>query len=113
MNATCEIRQDKGVIRIEGSLNASTVDAVREQCHTWLDEHGSVTHWVLDASVIEFIDSAGLGVLISLLKKLAHRGGDLSIAALQKQTRVVFEITRSYKLFHLYESVEEALRAES
>lgn len=112
MNAQCEIIQGKGVIRLEGSLNASTVDVLREQCHTWLDEHASVKYWVLDASMIEFIDSAGLGVLISLLKKLAERGGDLSIAALQKQTRVVFEITRSYKLFNLYESVEESLRAE-
>ena len=109
MQITSEVIDGKGVLKLDGSLNASTVDAVRDQFHRLLEEHEGVHHWVLDAKAITFIDSAGLGMLIALLKRLAERGGDLSIAGLSKQTRVVFEITRSYKIFNLYETLEEAL----
>lgn len=109
MQINSEVIDGKGVLTLDGSLNAATVDAVRDQFHRLLEEHESIKQWILDARAIAFIDSAGLGMLIALLKRLAERGGDLHIAGLSKQTRVVFEITRSYKIFNLYETLEEAL----
>lgn len=110
MQITGKMIDGKGVLKLDGALNAATVDAVRDQFHRLLEEHDAAKYWVLDAQAVSFIDSAGLGMLIALLKRLAERGGDLSIAGLSKQTRVVFEITRSYKIFNLYETLEEALR---
>ena len=48
---------------------------------------------VVDLSGTEFIDSSGLGALVSSLKRARQAGGDLRIAGLAPQVQAVFELT--------------------
>ncbi len=105
--------QGIGVVKIDGGLNAANVDDFRAPCFQWLSEHENINVIVLDLGAVDFIDSAGLGVLIELLKRVSGQGGDVRLACLQKQARIVFEITRAYKIFTICESVESALQEES
>ena len=57
------------------------------------------------------MDSAGLGSLIAALKRITERGGDMKLACLQKKPRMVFEITRAYKVFEIFDTIEEALKS--
>ena len=66
---------------------------------------------MLDLSGMESLDSTGLGTLIGALKLVGEKGGDIKIASLQKRPRLVFEITRSYKVFEIFDTVAEALAA--
>ena len=66
---------------------------------------------VVDLASVEQIDSAGLGCLVAALKRTSEAGGDLKIARLQKRPRLVFEITRSHRVFEIFDSVEEAMGA--
>ncbi|MBV5332425.1 STAS domain-containing protein, partial [bacterium] len=102
-----------GVVKIDGGLNAANVDDFRDSCYRWLAEHEGMSLIVLDLDAVDFIDSAGLGVLIALLKRVSERGGDVRLARLQKQARIVFEITRAHKIFDIFDSVETALQTES
>jgi anti-sigma B factor antagonist len=114
MNAQFTITdQGVGVVKIDGGLNAANVDDFRAPCFRWLAEHEGMNLIVMDLGAVDFIDSAGLGVLIELLKRLSERGGDVRLACLQKQARIVFEITRAYKIFAIYDSVEAALQIET
>lgn len=113
MNISTEIRDGKGIVTLSGPLTAAGVDTFREQMHRWMDENQANRQIVLDADGMEFIDSAGLGVLIALLKRATERGGDIRIARLQSKARIVFEITRAFKMFEIFDTVEEALRAEA
>jgi anti-sigma B factor antagonist len=113
MNMRTEIRAGKGVITFCGPLNAACVDAFREQMHKWMTENEPVRQIVLDAGDMDYIDSAGLGVLIALLKRATERGGDIRIARLCKKARMVFEITRAFKIFEIFDTVDEALGADA
>ena len=113
MNVRTEIREGKGVVTICGALNAACVDSFREQMQEWMTENEAVRQIVLDAGDMDYVDSAGLGVLIALLKRATERGGDIRIARLQNKARIVFEITRAFKIFEIFDTVEEALRAEA
>lgn len=108
-----ETRDGKGVVTISGPLNAACVDSFREQMHRWMADNEAVRQIVLDAGEMDYIDSAGLGVLIALLKRATQRGGDIRIARLCTKARMVFEITRAFKIFEIFDSVDEALRAEA
>ncbi|MEN7973435.1 MAG: STAS domain-containing protein [Verrucomicrobiota bacterium] len=103
-------QQGIGIIRMSHSLTAATVDAFREQLSSWQEAEADVKNYVADLEQVDFMDSAGLGTLIALLKQVTERGGDLKIACLQKKPRMVFEITRVYKIFEIYDTVDEALR---
>lgn len=113
MNIRTEVREGKGIVTVCGPLNAACVDSFREQMHRWMEEHETVRQLILDAGEMDFVDSAGLGVLIALLKRATERGGDIRIARLQNKARIVFEITRAFKIFEIFDTVEEALRAEA
>lgn len=113
MNVRMEIREGKGVVSIGGPLNAAGVDAFREQVQKWMTENAAVRQIVLDAGAMDYLDSAGLGVLIALLKRTTERGGDIRIARLGSKARMVFEITRAFKIFEVFDTVEEALGAEA
>ncbi len=99
-----------GVVQVSKSLTAATVDSFREQLSSWQDAERDVKNYVIDLAQVDFMDSAGLGTLIAVLKRVSERGGDMKIANLRKKPRMVFEITRAYKVFEIYDTVEDALR---
>lgn len=109
----CSRTDGVGLIRVECALSAATVDEFRERLTDWQEREREVRNFVVDLKEVDFMDSAGLGALIAALKRVTERGGDMKLACLQKKPRMVFEITRAYKVFEIYSSVDEALRAFS
>jgi anti-sigma B factor antagonist len=110
MVVTCSKERGIGVIQVGRPLTAATVDAFREQLLSWQSGATDVKNYVIDLKQVDFMDSAGLGTLIAVLKRITEAGGDMKIACLQKKPRMVFEITRAYKVFEIYDSVDEALK---
>jgi anti-sigma B factor antagonist len=66
---------------------------------------------VLDLSRLRFVDSAGLGALISCLRKLNARRGDLKLAGMSTAVRGVFELVRMDRVFDILPTSEDAVRA--
>jgi anti-sigma B factor antagonist len=64
---------------------------------------------VIDLDRVSFIDSSGLGALISGLKMARAAGGDLVLASLSPEIRSVFEITRLLRVFDAHEDAESAV----
>jgi len=67
--------------------------------------------FVVDFAATGYIDSSGLGVLVSLAKKVRETGGDLRLAGLNEDLRTLFELTKLDTLFTLMDTVEEAVAA--
>ncbi len=64
---------------------------------------------VIDMEGISFVDSTGLGSVISALKQIRGSQGDLRLAAPNQQVRVVLELTTLDRVFPYFATVEEAL----
>ena len=111
MGATFGLNQGVGVVTVSGVLTSVGVDAFREQFADWWQSAPEINNVVVDLGGVKFMDSSGLGSLMGLLKCVSERGGDMKIARLQKKVRMVFEITRAYEVFDIFDSVEEALKA--
>jgi anti-sigma B factor antagonist len=62
---------------------------------------------VVDLSVVEFLDSTGLGSLVSLMKMMGERGV-LALAGAQPPVRRLLQITQLDRVFRLYDSLHEA-----
>jgi len=67
--------------------------------------------WLIDLSALRFIDSSGLGVLLSILRTVRDSGGDLKLTGLNASVRMVFEIVRLHRVFDIYEDQLAALEA--
>ena len=64
--------------------------------------------FVLDMAGISFVDSSGLGLLLSVYASIRNRGGDLKL--LNVGTRVL-ELLRNTNLIHVFEIYEDEHRA--
>ena len=67
--------------------------------------------FLIDFTKTGYIDSSGLGVLVSLSKKIRDEGGDLRLAGLNDDLKTLFELTKLDTLFAITDSAAEALAA--
>lgn len=68
---------------------------------------------IVDLEGLEYIDSLGLGILLCVLQWARRRGGDLSLAAPQRQVREVLEGCGMTGVFSVSRSVREAASGAS
>mgnify|MGYP001820588219 CR=1 FL=1 len=65
--------------------------------------------FLIDFSSSSYIDSSGLGVLVSLSKKIRESGGALRLAGLNEDLRTLFELTKLDTLFQIADTRAAAL----
>ncbi len=65
---------------------------------------------VLDLSKVDWINSRGLGILISGLKIMRDNGGEFNLAAAADKVKSLLTLTRLITVFKNYDTVEEAIR---
>ena len=66
---------------------------------------------VLDLASVEFIDSRACGAILSCLKRLSEKGGELKICSASPFVRSVFELIRLHRVCEILATREEAVRA--
>jgi len=106
---TFEERHNAVVVTLGGSLTAATAESFRNQVNAFLGGHPQTRRVVVNLAGVAFLDSSGLGALIGLLKRVAERGGDVRLAAVQPAVQTVLEITRAHRILPVSTTVEDAL----
>jgi anti-sigma B factor antagonist len=91
---------------LERRIDASSASGLKEKIQECI--RAGAKHIVLDLSMVDFIDSSGLGAIISIRKVLGE-GGDLSLAAPKDAVVSLLKLTRMDKIFRLYKEPEAAL----
>ena len=100
-----------GATVIEANGRLDMVAAPRLKALVQVAVTDAQTPVVVDLAGVEFIDSTGLGALISGLRVTRQAGSDLRIAGAGAQVLSVLAMTRIDKVIQPYPSVEDALRA--
>jgi anti-sigma B factor antagonist len=65
---------------------------------------------VFDLSQLRFVDSSGLGAILSCLRQVNAVGGDLKLCGLAKPVRALFELVRMHRIFDICDTKEDAVR---
>ena len=105
-------RQDKGecaVLALRGELDVNGGPRLRDALVEAIGDGGR--RIVVDLEGIDFIDSAGLGVLVGGLKRARTRGGELVLVATGVTVCKVLEITGLTRVFDIHTTREAALGA--
>jgi anti-sigma B factor antagonist len=63
---------------------------------------------LVDLKDVRFIDSSGLGALVSGFKNAISHQGSLKLSSLQPQVKSMFELTRLHRVFEIYATAAEA-----
>jgi len=68
---------------------------------------------VFDLSAVRQLDAAGVEMLLHCVSEVMKRDGDLKLASPSPQAAMVLELTRTDRLFEIYETSTEAARSFS
>ena len=88
------------------NLDAGNVKEFRAAIGAIADTH---TTLVLDMSRLTFVDSSGLGALLSCLRTMKGKNGQLLLVGMTKPVRALFELVRMHRIFSIYNSLSDAL----
>ncbi|MGA1838161.1 STAS domain-containing protein [Herbiconiux sp. 11R-BC] len=106
--STESLGDDTVVVRGDGRLNMVSGPPMREVVKRSID--AGRPRVVVDLSRVPFMDSSGLGALISCLKSAREAGGDLRIVSPSAQVSMVLKLSNVDKILTPFASVEEAAR---
>jgi len=101
------VHDDVPVLAVGGEIDVYSAPELREKLLEL--SHGDHTTAVVDLSDVSFVDSTGLGVLVSGLKRFREAGGDLPLVVTQPQILKVLEITGLSTVFAVHPTLAAAL----
>ena len=96
-------------LSLKGRLDFASSTALKENILDQLKEEKK--HIILNLSQVDFINSSGLGTLVSILKEVRLAKGRLALSNLASYVLEIFEITQLSHIFEILESEAEARQA--
>jgi anti-sigma B factor antagonist len=92
------------VVAVEGQLIVGNRQELKQKI---LDElERGARRFLVDFAQTGYIDSSGLGVLVSLSKRIRENKGELRLANLNDDLKTLFELTKLDTLFQISDSKE-------
>jgi anti-sigma B factor antagonist len=109
MDLRLEVSERDGwsVVEVGGEVDVATAPRLREQLIALVNEQRYQI--VVGLEGVDFIDSTGLGVLISGLKRVRTHGGRFSLVCTEPRILKVFEITGLLAVFNVCATLEDAI----
>ena len=95
------------VVRVEGQLIVGNRQELKQLVQDGLE--AGERKFLFDFSQTGYIDSSGLGALVSIARNVRERGGELRLAGLNEDLRSLFELTKLDTLFVIADTREQAL----
>jgi anti-sigma B factor antagonist len=92
------------IYKAEGKLSLETVSTFIQKLRA-----ENATYVVLDLGGVSFLDSAGVGGLVSLFVSRRNQGKQFALAALSAQSTAVVTVAGLQNLLPIYKTVEEAV----
>ena len=105
-----EKEEDIYIIRFNGDLIASTVTNIKDEIYEIYssEENPKV---IFDFSDVSFMDSSGIGFLVSVLKDLSKKNAKLKLANMNITLTNTLKQVQLYSFFEVYPTVDEAIES--
>jgi anti-sigma B factor antagonist len=95
------------VLQVEGQLIVGNRQELKDLVQAALDR--SERRILIDFSRTGYIDSSGLGALVSISKRIREAGGELRLSGLNEDLSSLFELTKLDTLFSIADTPQQAL----
>ena len=94
------------VVSLAGRLDAAASSAVKATLQQLMVPEQPKL--IIDLQQVPFIDSSGLASLVSALRLVREKGGDIVLSGVQPQARTVFHLTMLDRVFSIHPTPNEA-----
>ena len=98
------------LVELSGALTAEQATDL-SQAFNDLAEKGA-KRLVINMAQVPFVDSRGLAALVSGYRVFGGAERDFRLAAIQDQPMLVFDLTGFNHVFHIYDSIDQAVAVD-
>lgn len=96
------------IISVDGNIALDGVNEAKAFLKSHIEDDG-VKGIVINFENVNFIDSSGIGLIVSVFKTMQERNGAFAISNLSKKNEEIFTITRLNKILNIYPTESEAV----
>lgn len=100
---------ETAVLKFEGEIIFENSNQLKEEAKNKLSKKKKIKNLIVDLTQVPYLDSSGVGVLLSLFKFIHKKGGKIAISNPNDKIRRVFEVTKMTEIIPAYKNVEEAV----
>lgn len=101
--------QEMVVVKVGKALDFRNAAEFKTTCQEQV--RAGARNFVLDFSETGILDSTGLGSIFSLYRQVSPLNGQVVFAAVSRPVQVVVQLTRTYKVFRQFPTVDAAVEA--
>ncbi len=98
------------ILKCQGDLSWDDRDLLVDAVEQFLGTHGTARSVAIDLTSVQFINSAGIGALFQVLRKVRDREGRVALANLTPLMERIFEAVGLNRLTTVTDTVDEAVR---
>ncbi|MDZ4722909.1 MAG: STAS domain-containing protein [candidate division Zixibacteria bacterium] len=95
------------ILKLKGRLDLASGTALKEQVRKLLAKNISSVH--MNLSEVEFINSSGLGAMVSVMKETRLKKGRLTLSNLATYVQEIFDITQLSHIFEIFPTEQDAM----
>jgi anti-sigma B factor antagonist len=107
MDITVTQQGSVSILILRGKLDLANAGQLKTTAKSLMEQGRCLLH--LDMSGVEFINSSGLGALVSLMKEIRVHKGRLTLSGLAPYVNEIFEITQLSHVFEIFMDIDEAI----
>ncbi len=109
MEITAKENNNIVILDIEGEIDLYNAPTLKDMIKKYMNEQKY--NIIINLAKVSYIDSSGIGALISSLSNLKKYQGGLKITNVRGSVKKVFELTKLTNFFEIYEEEDEAINS--
>lgn len=107
MNISRKTEGNIDIINLQGRLDINSASDLKEASREIIDKKNC--RLILNMEKVDFVNSAGLGALVSLFKDARSSRGEIRLVNLAPYVKEIFDITQLSSIFNIYDDEKAAL----
>ena len=103
-----EVLEGSNILKVDGEVIFENSNRVKEEAKEIIKEI-EAKKLIVDLSSTSYLDSSGIGVILSLFKFMRDNDGKLLIANPNEKVKRVFEVTKLNQILDIYNDINKAI----
>jgi anti-anti-sigma factor len=93
------------IVQPSGILDGVSVNQLRREISDLVESGANIV--LVDFQDVTFMNSSGLGALVSTLKVMRSAGAELFLCSLSDQVKIIFQLTKMDRVFKTFANRDE------
>jgi anti-sigma B factor antagonist len=107
MDIQRRLEGDVAILSLEGRLDLTSASSLKEASKEVLNSSSKKV--ILNMDKVDFINSSGLGALVSILKEVRNSQGSMRLTNLAPYVKEIFDITQLTNIFEIFPDEKQAI----